>query len=107
MELTVIEVHFLIPVSDNAGATFTPATDDAFLLELDRLFGGSSRLPGLVAGRWQSSGTVYQDQNRVFMVFVNGLLADGAKIVQATEFAKANYAQLAVTVRYLGHAEIL
>lgn len=103
----MIEVHILIPVADNAGRTFDPAVDDQFLAALDNLFGGSSRLPGLVAGRWVSGGQTYQDQNRVFAVFVPGLLCDGQKVLDAVAAAKALYGQLAITVRYLGHAEIL
>jgi len=64
-------------------------------------------LPGLVAGRWVSAGQTYQDQNRVFAVFVNGLIADSQKVLDAVAAAKSIYAQLAVTVRYLNHAEIL
>ncbi len=33
----MIEVHLLIPVTDNAGVTFDPLLDDQFLLELDLL----------------------------------------------------------------------
>lgn len=103
----MIEVHFLIPVADNAGRTFDPATDQQFVAELNRLFGGSSVLPGLVAGRWVSGGQTYADQNRVFAVFVAGMLADGPKLIDAAEAAKLLYGQLAVTVRYLGHADII
>lgn len=103
----MIEVHILIPVSDNDSKKFAPVVDQLFEEELDRLFGGSSLLPALVAGRWVADDFVYSDQNRVYAVFVSGLLIGGSKVLEAAEIAKELYAQLAITARYLGHAEVL
>ena len=103
----MIEVHILIPLTDNAGRAFDEAHHDAFATELTRLFGGCSLLPGLVAGRWMDAGQMYSDQNRVYAVFVPGLLEGAPKVTAAVALAKTHYAQLKVSVRYLGHAEIL
>src|SRR5262245_18457858 len=103
----VIEVQFFIPVADNSGVPFPHTTDDLFLVELDGLFGGSSVLAGSGAGRSAPGGQTDADQNRLFMVSVTGLLADGPKVLAAVARAKSLYAQLALTVRYLNMAEIL
>ncbi len=103
----MVDVHILIPTEDNNKVPFPPSLDLQFRLELDRLFGGSSLLSGVIAGRWVSGGQTYTDENRVFAVFVNGMLADGPKIMEAVNIAKALYSQLAITVRYLNQAEIL
>lgn len=103
----MIEVQFLIPLADNAGQVFPPEHHDDFTAELTRLFGGCSALPGVVAGQWSDAGRVYSDQNRVYAVFIPGLLEGGSQVMTAIAFAKAHYAQLKLSVRYLGHAEIL
>ena len=103
----MIEVQFLVPLADNAGQDFPPEHHDDFAAELTRLFGGCSALPGVVAGQWLHAGRVYSDQNRVYAVFIPGLLEGAPQVVGAIAFAKVHYAQLKISVRYLGHAEIL
>jgi hypothetical protein len=53
------------------------------------------------------AGKVYSDQNRAYAVFVPGLLEGAPRVTAAVALAKTHYAQLKVSVRYLGHAEIL
>jgi hypothetical protein len=103
----MIEVQFLVPLADNTGQVFRSEHHDAFAAELTRLFGGCSALRGVVAGQWVDAGRVYFDQNRVYAVFIPGLLEAGALVMTAIAFAKIHYAQLKIGVRYLGHAEIL
>jgi hypothetical protein len=103
----MIEVQILIPLSDNAGVPFPSVHHDPFEQELLRLFGASSKLPGVVAGQWTSSGQVYRDDTRVYVVAVDGIIAKGDALRSAVTFAKAHYVQLAIYVRYLGISEIL
>lgn len=103
----MIEVQFLIPEADNAGQAFDPAQHGAFAAELVRLFGGCSLLPGTIAGQWADAGQVYVDRNRVYAVFIPGLVEGAARITAAVALAKTHYAQLKISVRYLGLAEIL
>lgn len=100
----MIEVHILIPVADNAGHTFSARDDAAFEAELLNLFGGYSKLPGVVSGQWVSSGQVYSDLTRVYAVALKSI-TDGDKVGQAVDFAKANYRQLEIYFRYLGLSE--
>jgi hypothetical protein len=100
----VIEVHILIPVADNTGKAFTAKDDAPFESELLNLFGGYSKLPGLVTGQWAAGGQVYTDQSRVYAVALKSI-TDGDKVRQAVDFAKANYHQLEIYFRYLGLSE--
>jgi hypothetical protein len=103
----MIEVQLFIPLADNAGRTFDQSHDETFVAYLTSEFGGCSQLPGNVQGAWQDAGVIYHDQNRIFMVVVEGMLAQSAKLNNAVTYAKAHYQQLAVYVRYLGMSEIL
>lgn len=47
------------------------------------------------------------DQNTTYTVAVAGLLAEAAKLLEVVEFAKQNFSQKAIMVRYLGQSEIL
>jgi hypothetical protein len=103
-----VVLHILIPNADNNKKLFPPELDTQFRDELDRLFGGSSVPPGLIAGQWVDAGQTYFDSNRSFVVFIKeGLLKQAADILAAVEFAKTHYGQLAITVMYLSQAEIL
>ncbi|HEV3385114.1 MAG TPA: hypothetical protein VG097_09870 [Gemmata sp.] len=103
----MIEVQFLIPLSDNAGNTFPTVSHDFFEQELLRLFGASSQFPGVATGQWISSGQVYRDSTRIYVVAVDGIIAKGDSLRSLVNFAKTNYGQLAIYVRYLGVSEIL
>jgi hypothetical protein len=103
----MIEVQILIPLTDNTGDFFPSDHHDLFEQELLRLFGASSLFPGIVAGQWSSSGQVYRDDTRVYVVAVDGIITKGDALRSAVMFAKTHYAQLAIYVRYLGISEIL
>jgi hypothetical protein len=104
----MVKVEILIPERSNEGELFTPGDHSAFEAQLLSLFGGFSRLPGLVKGAWRSDdGQTYHDDLIVYVVFVSAVLTESAKILAAVNFAKANYGQLAVSVTYLGQAEII
>jgi len=102
----MIEICILIPVRANDGTTFTVEDHTAFEAELVRLFNGFSLLDATAFGGWVDAGIVYQDECRLYAVFI-GSLADGSKVGLAVAFAKTHYGQWAVTIRYLGLAEIL
>jgi hypothetical protein len=102
----MIAVEIFIPVASNEGEEFQAEDDAAFELHLLNLFGGMSRLPGLVQGAWIDAGAVYRDQNRVYVVALASI-GDGSKIREAVDFAKKHYRQLAIFVRYLGQVEVL
>jgi hypothetical protein len=102
----VIEVQFFIPVATNAGVVFPARHDAMWEAELNRLFGGHSRLPGVVAGQWVQGGQVYVDQSRIYLVALTSI-TQGDLVDQAAAFARAHYGQLAIYVRYLGLSEVL
>lgn len=103
----MIDVQVFIPVADNEGQLFTSSHDNIFIDWLISQFGGCSVLSGLVAGSWKEEGQTYHDQNRVFCVFVRGMVQDADKLTATIERAKDHYRQLAITIRYLGMSEIL
>ena|ERR1700722_63011 len=103
----MIEVQILIPLNDNAGNSYPDVNHDRFEAELLRLFGASSQFPGVVSGQWISNSHVYRDTTRVYVVAVDGLIAKGDELRSLVNFAKNNYSQLAIYVRYLGVSEIL
>jgi hypothetical protein len=103
----MIEVQILIPLKDNAGKRFPSVRHIRFEQELLQLFGASSYFPGVVSGQWISSGKVYQDETRIYVVAVDGIISKGDALRTAVTFAKAHYRQLAIYVRYLGMSEIL
>jgi hypothetical protein len=103
----MIEVQILIPLIDNAGDPFTSDHHELFDTELLRLFGASSLFPGIVAGQWTSSGQVYRDGTRVYVVAVDGIIARGDALSSVVSFAKNHYGQHAIYVRYLGVSEII
>lgn len=102
----MIEVSILIPVRANDGSTFTVEDHACFEAELVRLFNGFTLFEAPVFGAWAEAGIVYQDECRIYAVFI-GSLVDGTKVGLAVAFARTHYGQLAITIRYLGLAEIL
>lgn len=104
----MIEVLFLIPTHGNDQTQFTTAQHMAFEKTLDRLFNGYTGPFPPVGGSWKDKGgTVYRDNSQTYMALVDGLIAAAVRIQKAVKFAKTHYQQKAITVRYLGHAEIL
>ncbi len=102
----MIEVCILVPVRANDGTTFTAEEHVAFEAELVRLFNGFTMLDASAFGGWVAAGVVYQDETRIYAVFIASLV-DGYTVGLAVAFAKTHYGQLAITIRYLGLAEIL
>lgn len=102
----MIEIKILIPVRANDGAVFSSRHHGIFEAKLTQLFGGFSLEPGRMQGGWEDEGKVYKDHCRIYLVFLSSL-TKGNDVASAVTFAKAHYAQLAVTIRYLGLAEIL
>lgn len=102
----MIEVSILIPVRANDGSTFTNEDHEVFETELMSLFGGYTLLDASVSGGWTDASVVYKDESRLYIVFLASLV-DGSKVGVAVAFAKNHYGQLAITIRYLGLAEIL
>ena len=102
----MIEVQIIIPTKDNDGKSFTAKTFKAFEVEMARLFNGVSQLKGEVIGRWIDDNKEYCDTSRVYMVALQSI-AEGGKFLEAVEFAKQNFGQLKIYVRYLGQSEIL
>lgn len=104
----MVEVQILIPDRSNEGERFTREQHEAFEAMLNTLFGGHSRLPGLVNGSWKSdTGATYHDELYLYVVFVSAVFADSAKVLETVTFAKAHYGQEAIAIRYLGMSEIL
>ncbi|MCI0703077.1 MAG: hypothetical protein L0241_18520 [Planctomycetia bacterium] len=102
------ELQLLIPIADNAGVAFDRLFDEQYELALANLFGGYTNPTVPVGGGWRDSdGTLYRDQNRSYIVFVSGIVQMSPQIIAAVQYAKWLYNQLAITVRYLDHAEIL
>lgn len=99
-------VSFLIPAADNDGRVFTSSEVAAFEADLIALFGGFSRETAPVVGGWAHDGRIYRDTSSRFVVAL-GSIADGGKVAQAVEAAKARFAQEAIFVQYLGLSEIL
>lgn len=102
----MVEVKILIPVRANDGAVFSAAHHGAFESELLQLFGGFSLEPLPISGGWQDGGIVYSDECRVYLVWLDSI-TNGGRVATAVTFAKAHYAQLAISIRYLGLAEVL
>lgn len=102
----MFEVQVFIPEYNNDGIAFTVEQHEAFEAFVIGLFGGVSRYPSTVAGAWVSENKIYRDHNRVYGIAVNSI-AQGALIAQVVEFAKTNYTQLSIAVRYLGQFEII
>lgn len=102
----MIEVTLFIPLADNDGQTFSPSDHAAFEAYATDRFGGLSRLPGEVEGKWVSEGRLYTDR-LVRYVIALGSITDGGKLGEVVSFAKKHYRQEAIFVSYLGRAEIL
>jgi hypothetical protein len=102
----VIDLDLLIPVADNSGVPFDPTYDAVFETELNRLFGGHTRMTGDIVGQWVEGGQTFKDTHRVYRVRVAGLIRN-PEVAAVIDFAKQHYAQLAIYVRYLGQSEIL
>ena len=99
-------ITLLIPQADNDGRSFTLGEVAAFEADLVGLFGGFSRQTAPVVGGWEDAGRVYRDTSTAYLVAL-GSIADGGKVAEAVEVAKARFAQEAIFVQYLGLAEIL
>lgn len=102
----MIEITFFIPTVDNDGVRFQESAFGAFEAKASELFGGFSQLPGIAAGGWVDQGRHYRDTHRVYAVFL-GSIADGAKVASLAAWVRESFRQEAVTIRYLGLAEIL
>lgn len=102
----MLAIEFFIPLAGNDGHTFTASHHLAFETVMVDIFGGFSRLPGTVTGRWADAGRVYHDDLVVYLVALPSITA-GDKVARAVEVAKAHYAQEAIFLRYLGTTEIL
>lgn len=103
----MLEVKILIPLRGNDGTEFSDRDHLQFELQLSQLFGGWTREALPVKGGWVDGGTHYQDESYVYIVFLASL-TKGDDVLAAVEFAKVHYAQIAITIRYLGGiAEIL
>lgn len=101
----MFEVIILIPRNDNNGLVF-----DGEFVEFETLavasFGGISRLPGNVAGKWADGETVYLDTLVVFVIAVRGI-GQGGEVARLAKEACRIFRQEAVYIRYLGIAEII
>lgn len=103
-----VEVTLLIPVADNGGTPFTPYEVGVFEGYLGEMFGDFSRLPATIVGRWVGDdGTEYVDILFAYLVGVDGLVKEGARLRKLVEFAKSHFRQEAIFLRYLGIFEIL
>lgn len=102
----MIEVTILIPTAANDGTVFSSEHHAVFEEFLATTFGGFSLLPMTVRGAWEDNGAMYHDDLRQYVVFVVSIVR-GGDVGPAVAFARTHYGQLAITVRYLGLAEIL
>lgn len=103
----MILATILIPLHDNAAATFAPAHHTAFEIALATRFGGFTLLPGEHHGGWISDARLYSDRTRAYQVAVADLLLGAADIIAAAEHAADHYRQEAIFVSYLGLAAII
>src|SRR5690606_32796588 len=75
-------VELFIPLASNEGETFTADHHAAFEAVLTGLFGGFSRLPGVVTGGWEDAGRIYRDDLVIYAVVLPSLAA-GGKVAEA------------------------
>ena len=99
-------VLFFIPIFCNEGRKFSPVVHARFEARTVDLFGGISRVPGVVVGAWKHEGRVYHDRTRVYSVAVKSI-CEGSKIGELAAFARVLYRQEAIFITYLGLAEVL
>lgn len=102
----MIVVTIYVPVADNDGRAFRPADYARFESYVSDHFGGVTRLPGKLAGRWTKDGTLYFDRSWAYQIGIESL-THGAKIAALASFAKEHFRQEAIYFGYLGLAEIL
>jgi hypothetical protein len=102
----VFEVQILVPLADNDQRAFDRSHHEIFEAFMLGKFGGVSRLPGAVEGKWIDKGRIYADQLRVYVVAMTSI-TQGQSLFEVVEFAKRHYGQEAIYVRYLGQSEIL
>lgn len=103
----MFEIQVFVPTVGNDGRAFGSAEFTAFEAELIARFGGFSLLPGSVSGGWRGEdGRVYTDTLRVYVVWAASI-ADGVKAVEVARVARVIFSQEAVSIRYLGLAEIV
>lgn len=98
-------VTISIPLHSNQGRAFSPEHHAAFEAFVIARFGGCSRLPGEIAGKWSAEGRTYVDALVAYEVALPSLLA-AVKLDEVIRFARLHYAQEAIYYRYLGLAEI-
>jgi hypothetical protein len=102
----MIAIEFFIPTYGNDKVTFTPAHFAQWEAHILPAFGGFSRLPGTVEGKWLDKGKRADDVHIVYLVAARPV-ADGAAIRASADFARALFAQDGIFIRYLGVTEIL
>ena len=102
----MIEVQVLIPLISNEGESFSEEHHAAFEAAILGRFGGFSRLPGNVIGKWVGGGITYTDALIAYVIALPGL-TDGGRLAEVIAFAKSHYKQEAIYLRYLGISEIL
>lgn len=102
----MFEVTALIPLASNEGESFSEAHHAAFEAVVLDHFGGLSRLPGTVDGKWLDAGRTHHDRLVAHVIAVPSIV-DGAKLGEVVAFAKVHHRQEAVFVRFLGIAEVL
>lgn len=101
----MIEVTILIPLADNDGQEFSASHFEAWEVQLSENFGGHSRLPGIIQGVWFEGSTRYEDRLVQYLVALESL-TEGGKLTKVIDFAKSNFQQQAIYLRYLGVSEI-
>jgi len=106
-EFAMTALELFIPTYGNDKVTFTAAHFAQWESHLLAAFGGYSRLPGTVAGKWLDDHGQTDDDVHVVYLVAARMIADGAKIRAATDFAKVLFAQKGIFARYLGVTEIL
>jgi hypothetical protein len=103
----MIELQILIPLTDNNGESFQIGVITRFEQMLIKTFNGMSKLPGTIQGAWNDQGKTYRDELVIYLVFVDGIINRSKDIHRVIRFAKRNFGQLAIAVRYQGISEIL
>lgn len=103
----MFEVQMLIPLADNDGETFSDAHHASFETVIIDSFGGFTLYPSVAVGGWRNAdGKTFADTTRIYGIAVVSLV-DGDKVGALARFAKAFYAQEAISIRFLGVFEIL
>ena len=104
-ESAMFEAFILIPVHDNDGSTFTRADYLAFEA-LIGTFSSGATLRGRVSGRWLDSGQTFREPLREYEIAMESL-RQIAPFLDAAEWARVHFRQLAVYVKVAGVVEII